>query len=123
MLDDTNGNESIKRRELARKMKVSGANKGKKEKRAHLLENQLSGWVMGRVKKNIRELELAGAAMEMQHAFAPLQRCCIHYTRQMLTLNTQKETQNTQREGEREHSTGMEKSIFTFCPCPGFSPP
>lgn len=78
---------------------------------------------MGRVIKNIRELELAGAAMEMQHAFAPLQRCCIHYTRQMLTLNTQKETQNTQREGEREHSTGMEKSIFTFCPCPGFSPP
>lgn len=76
---------------------------------------------MGRVKKNIRELELAGAAMEMQHAFAPLQRCCIHYTRQMLTLNTQKETQNTER--EREHSTGMEKSIFTFCPCPGFSPP
>lgn len=120
MLDDTNGNESIKRRELARKMKVSGANKGKKEKRAHLLENQLSGWVMGRVKKKHSRIRVGWCRYGDATCICTV-ATVLHtlHTPNAHTQHTKRNSEHTERGRERtQHWDG--KVNFHFLSLPWF---
>lgn len=106
-----NGNESIKRSELARKNESDQNLKLRTSKK-----KQVAGTHSRRIRigkpiklcggKMFKIRHWAGADEEMQHAQICSLRC-------MHTGSPNSEASASEREP-------MEKSIFTFCPCPGF---